>query len=216
MLTSLRLKFNVILELVTIVGHSVGVHIGGIISDMFKKTRLTFIQKSRVHMKTCMKNLACAFSLVNYKIGIPNVNIGVDRSILDRGKSPFIHNVRYGFEEELVDYGLIGILVGGDPAGPSYRDNMPLEPVYRVRAGLAIYSMIIHSNATLYGLEFLVGDSDFFPYGGISQPCCKQSARNYIEKPMKYLSKEYHKFQQKYVIYSRICLIFFSPRTMRT
>lgn len=78
-------------------------------------------------------------------------------------------------EEEVMDYGLCGNILGVDPAGPSYREMKHDRLDRRIRPGLAIYTMIIHTNAGTYGLEQLLGDSDFYPDGGMYQPCCSMS-----------------------------------------
>lgn len=65
--------------------------------------------------------------------------------------------------------GLVNSIVGLDPAGPLYtvanRDN-------RIDAGDGDHVQIVHTNGGLLGFGSSIGDADYYPNGGSSQPGC--------------------------------------------
>lgn len=56
---------------------------------------------------------------------------------------------------------------GLDPAGPMWEVNPK-----RLKPSDAVYVEAIHTNTGLYGLNDNVGDVDFYPNGGFTQPGC--------------------------------------------
>lgn len=90
----------------------------------------------------------------------------------------------------LTEYPRVAILVAVDPAGTYYRSDKgkDLQFYGRLRKGVAGYTMVIHTNAYIYGWEAVLGDADFFPNGGTFQPYCLQRYK-YFEDIHKKLSK---------------------------
>lgn len=141
------------MEKLTCVGHSIGGHICGIVADMFKRLFFEFIQNNR--------RIAPPFKLHDPSM-VKSKNDSDDSSY-------FYSNEHLG---DNIHFGLIGIIIGADPAGPYYKDRYQLEIVYVLRHGLSIYTGIIHTNAAIYGSEFLEGDVDYFPDGGVFHSYC--------------------------------------------
>lgn len=63
----------------------------------------------------------------------------------------------------------IRFISGLDPAGPLFSLNSPNE---RIDAADADYVEIIHTNGNILGFGDPIGDADFYPNGGNSQPGC--------------------------------------------
>lgn len=60
-------------------------------------------------------------------------------------------------------------IIGMDPAGPLYTLTSKKE---RLAAGDAKFVQIIHTNGLILGMSSSIGDSDFYPNGGMTQPGC--------------------------------------------
>lgn len=73
-----------------------------------------------------------------------------------------------GFVGKNVKTGLVGTIVGLDPAGPLFTVE---NADGRIDKEDAAYVEIIHTNDFLAGFPFPIGDADFFPNGGITQGC---------------------------------------------
>jgi pancreatic triacylglycerol lipase len=84
----------------------------------------------------------------------------------------------------------VAILIALDPAGTYYRSDKgkKIQSYGRLRKGVAGYTMVIHTNAYIYGWEAVLGDADFFPNGGKFQPYCVQTYK-YFGDIYKKLSK---------------------------
>lgn len=65
--------------------------------------------------------------------------------------------------------GLVNTIISLDPAGPLFSLD---EPLRRVDATDGQYVEIIQTNANLLGFGPPIGDADFYPNGGNSQPGC--------------------------------------------
>ncbi|KAF7267017.1 hypothetical protein GWI33_019723 [Rhynchophorus ferrugineus] len=65
--------------------------------------------------------------------------------------------------------GELNTIIGLDPAGPLYFENLPDS---RLSADDAKYVQGIHTNAALKGVNFNVGVIDFWPNGGYLQAGC--------------------------------------------
>lgn len=65
--------------------------------------------------------------------------------------------------------GLVNTIIALDPAGPLFYYDVVDE---RVHSGDAEYVEIIHTNGWTLGFGDSIGDSDFYPNGGASQPGC--------------------------------------------
>jgi len=63
----------------------------------------------------------------------------------------------------------IDFVSGLDPAKPLYESNGPDE---RIADGDAKFVDVIHTNSDTLGLHAALGDIDFYPNGGKSQPRC--------------------------------------------
>ncbi|XP_028031981.1 lipase member H-like isoform X1 [Bombyx mandarina] len=64
---------------------------------------------------------------------------------------------------------LVGRITALDPAGPCFGN---VDPSGRISRQDAVYVDVIHTNAGLLGLKEPVGDKDFYPNGGMTQPGC--------------------------------------------
>lgn len=133
-------------------GHSIGAHIAGIVAEMFLQLMLEFIIQIRSLLHA------------NYDIN------EIQRPKESNNQSGFSHLDQEN--RHSLDFGLIGIIVAVDAAGTFYRKPFPDGKIYRVKPGYAIYTSVIHTNASIYGLEWLMGDADFFPDGGVVQSFC--------------------------------------------
>ncbi|GJQ68239.1 hypothetical protein Trydic_g10769 [Trypoxylus dichotomus] len=65
--------------------------------------------------------------------------------------------------------GLADSIVGLDPAGPLYSVG---NTANRIAVGDGDFVQIIHTNGGLLGFGTAIGDADFYPNGGSSQPGC--------------------------------------------
>ncbi|XP_066155468.1 phospholipase A1 2-like [Euwallacea fornicatus] len=65
--------------------------------------------------------------------------------------------------------GKLHSITGLDPAGPLFLEKNPDE---RLNQGDAQYVQVIHTNAGFLGVNYDVGDADYWPNGGMSQPGC--------------------------------------------
>lgn len=136
----------------TIVGHSLGAHIAGIIANVFQQKAVAQKAASRIEgNETKVEKTKRKMSLLS-KNSVAEI-------------------------KENLQYEQIGVVVGVDPAGLLYRNVKNDGDEFRLRKGYAIYTMIIHTNALIYGLEDVIGDADYFPNGGIFQPCCTQNTK---------------------------------------
>ncbi|XP_030748654.1 pancreatic triacylglycerol lipase-like [Sitophilus oryzae] len=66
--------------------------------------------------------------------------------------------------------GSLAFILGMDPAGVLYFENFPDA---RLSEGDAQYVEAVHTDASLLGVYYSVGNSDFWPNGGKSQPGCE-------------------------------------------
>ncbi|CAG9759298.1 unnamed protein product [Ceutorhynchus assimilis] len=76
-----------------------------------------------------------------------------------------------GFAGRYVD-GLVSSITGLDPAGPLYYKALPNN---RLNVNDAQYVEVIHTDAMFLGTNFHIGDIDYWPNGGLSQPGCDPS-----------------------------------------
>lgn len=65
--------------------------------------------------------------------------------------------------------GQLDMIMGLDPAGPLY---IRLLEYNRISKGDAKYVQIIHTNTANYGFTYPLGDTDFYPNYGATQPEC--------------------------------------------
>lgn len=65
--------------------------------------------------------------------------------------------------------GTVHTIIALDPAGPLFFE---INPNGRLNQGDAQYIEVIHTNAGFLGANYNLGDSDFWPNGGKSQPGC--------------------------------------------
>ncbi|XP_076272394.1 pancreatic triacylglycerol lipase-like isoform X2 [Rhynchophorus ferrugineus] len=77
--------------------------------------------------------------------------------------------------------GTLGVIVGMDPAGPLFFESS----TDRLNVGDAQYVEAIHTNAQFLGVNYALGDTDFWPNGGYMQAGCLLSqtcshSRSYI------------------------------------
>lgn len=70
--------------------------------------------------------------------------------------------------------GQVGLIVGLDPAGPLFT---VLDTSNRLDPTDALYVQVIHTS-TLLGYDLTLGDADFYPNGGASQPGCDLDVGN--------------------------------------
>jgi pancreatic triacylglycerol lipase len=74
-----------------------------------------------------------------------------------------------GIVGKLVDRGTIQVIYALDPAGPLFN----LADINgRVAPGDGVYVEVMHTNGGVLGFLEPIGDADFFPAGGRSQPGC--------------------------------------------
>ncbi|XP_076272839.1 pancreatic triacylglycerol lipase-like [Rhynchophorus ferrugineus] len=64
--------------------------------------------------------------------------------------------------------GTLGVIVGLDPAGPLYFESS----TSRLNVGDAQYVQAIHTDSSLFGVNYALGNIDFWPNGGNTQPGC--------------------------------------------
>lgn len=74
-----------------------------------------------------------------------------------------------GLGGKFMTIGQVNAVIALDPAGPLFSVD---DPVRRVDAGDAVYVEIIHTNGNTLGFNDPIGDTDFYPNGGSSQPGC--------------------------------------------
>ncbi|CAO1346702.1 unnamed protein product [Diamesa tonsa] len=74
-----------------------------------------------------------------------------------------------GLVGKRVTRGRIQVIYGLDPAGPLFSVNTPAE---RLAVGDAVYVECIHSNDGTSGIGTPIGNADFYPNWGRSQPGC--------------------------------------------
>ncbi|XP_076272392.1 pancreatic triacylglycerol lipase-like [Rhynchophorus ferrugineus] len=65
--------------------------------------------------------------------------------------------------------GTLGVIVGLDPAGPLFFES---DTSGRLNVGDAQYVEAIHTDGSLFGVNYDVGNIDFWPNGGYVQPDC--------------------------------------------
>lgn len=74
-----------------------------------------------------------------------------------------------GLGGKFVTIGRVNAVISLDPAGPLFSLD---EPLRRVAVGDADYVEIIHTNGNVLGFGDPIGDTDFYPNGGLTQPGC--------------------------------------------
>lgn len=160
------------LEELTIVGHSIGAHIGSIIAELFRDLFYDYIKMKR-------KQTLAAWIFSVEQAALQNANA--------QPHAPTMVN-----QSDERYYGLIGAIVGADPAGPGFNKDIDAKLDNRLRPGLAIYTIAIHTNAKVYGIELLTADADYFSDGGTFQTCCDGVLA--LLPVMKRISKYSYKF----------------------
>lgn len=170
----LRVKKGLVLENFTMVGHSIGAHIAAMISRKFINHKLKLIESRRMKERNAfiLAEGQTEFEKYTYRLNVRKRQQAKEMNASETHGNIFYHADYLEIIVDDIDFGLIGIIIGVDPAGPSYRNER--EEVLRrsLRPRLAIYSSVIHTNAGIYGLEKLSADADFFPDSGIYQPFC--------------------------------------------
>ncbi|CRK90495.1 CLUMA_CG004162, isoform A [Clunio marinus] len=86
-----------------------------------------------------------------------------------------------GFAGKNVNRGRINTIIGLDPAGPLFPIRNPSE---RLNATDAEYVEIIHTNSRMTGIGFPIGDADFYPNGGMTQPGCVRHFCHHDRAPL--------------------------------
>lgn len=170
-LKAMRVKAGLRLEMLTLVGHSVGAHICGIIAELFRSEMHKYIQFKRERERE--REQESHEPLAAY----------ANRR---KSRAKYYHENDAGRDE--LDYGVIGAVIGVDPAGPLYKGKRVVGGIFLLKPGYAIYTMIIHTNAGVYGLDLLSGDADFFPDGGVFQPYCGDMFSFLLRKYCKYMN----------------------------
>ena len=66
-------------------------------------------------------------------------------------------------------------ILGLDPAGPFFFNNLPFKRLDRTDAD---FVDVIHTNTEYFGFTAPIGHLDFYPNGGVQQPGCEQILEN--------------------------------------
>ncbi|XP_044740824.1 lipase member H-like [Chrysoperla carnea] len=89
----------------------------------------------------------------------------------DAPNKEFLLNLT-NFKKSSFNDNKIGRITGLDPAGPLYGIPILINSKKRLTKGDALFVDIIHTCAGVFGMPQIIGDVDFYPNGGSSQPGC--------------------------------------------
>ncbi|XP_053684193.1 lipase member H-A-like [Sabethes cyaneus] len=80
----------------------------------------------------------------------------------------------------------VAFIIGLDPASPLFRYKKYME---RLSANDAQYVEVIHTNGKILGFFKNIGNADFYPNGGITQPGCGWSLTCHHERSVHYFKE---------------------------
>lgn len=195
------------LDGLTIVGHSLGAHVSGIIATLFwlehqaivtKPHRGDFVEIYPGHSENIAQDTSAGIEASSNEKSTTEIEMSSRGDITEK---PSIVNTSHG---------LVAVLVALDPAGPGYRDIEDNTGLVRLHNGRAVYTLVIHTNS-FYGLTDPVGDADFYPNGGRYQwNCIQRATPNIFQRIGKYTSAEKYFnsiYKEKKSSYSNVRLV---------
>lgn len=164
------------LDTLTIVGHSLGAHVSGIIATLFWLDQQASVNGVTV---TIGEDISTMSETMWETASTETTEMLFDTTSEVTAE---IENITEATEKQKEAQGLVAVVVALDPAGVEYGDIEDEVGLIRLRNGRAAYTMVIHTNS-IYGLTERMGDADFYPNGGRYQwNCIRRSKPNIFQR----------------------------------
>lgn len=158
------------LDQLTIVGHSLGAHVSGIVATLFWLDYQAMVAT----------DTATTWETVHTETTEPMFDSTTDEVERSTEEPPGISFANHTEIDAATS--LVAVVIALDPAGVEYGDVEDDVGLIKLRNGRALYTLVIHTNS-IYGLTARLGDADFYPNGGRFQwNCIRRSKPNIFQR----------------------------------